>query len=268
MIFLVLTAVTGIVLFAGTVYFYKKFSKDFGLPKKIFWKAGFFLLLIELFYLTVVGNATSIWPVLLTIGTLQKALLLGLVSGLFFELGKFVILDRVMKDIRSYQQGIFFGFGWQGVETLFLGVLIFLSVFGMQILVNTTDLSAVMPNAGTQEIEQLKTYQQDAKQLLAGNSFTNGNAFVAMAPLLERGAGMLVDIALSLLMILGLIKGEFKYVWLAVGVRALFVFLLVYLSEFNPILPEAVFVVFGIAAWFGIKKIKAFYPNNLKSLKA
>lgn len=253
MLFYIFTAVSGLLLSFGALLGAKKLSEKFQLPRKIFWKAGLMLLILEVFHLAVLGNLTSIWPGLENIPLWQKAALFGLMTGLFFELGRFVVLDKLMPNIRSLKEGLFFGFGWSGVLTFFLGILLLISVAGIHMLATTTDLVKTFPQATPEEIKQIQEYQKQVFDLL------QGSPVVALLPLLERATQLLLDMALTLLLLLGFQKGSSRFVWYAVGVRALVGALLILATGYFDIWGELVLVVVGLLSFGGIWRMREMF---------
>lgn len=276
MFFYIFTAISGITLIFGTMLALKILSERLQLrgPKadqessidqpnkrirfsrKIFWRAGLMLLVIDIFYLAVVGNMTSIWPGIETLPLVAKAALFGLISGLFFELGRFMVLDKVMKNIRSFPEGLLFGFGWSGVEAFFLGILMVVSIAGMHLLVTTPDLTTAFPNASPEEIEQLKGFQQQITTLF------QGNPLIGLLPLFERFVQILMDIALTLLLLLGFRQGHSFYVWGAVGLRTLFTMLLIIATGLFGLWGELVLIMIGLLSYMWILKIKEVMNKN------
>lgn len=256
--FLVFTAISGMVLFSAPLLIGFKLSKKWNLPKRLFWKAGLALLIIEIFHLEVVGNASALWPNLFESSLVLKIFLLGIINGLFFELGRFLVLDKFIRQCRSYKEAVFFGLGWAGLETILIGIIAFFSVFGIQTLLNNPDLQKVFPDASTQEIQELQSFKDQTLALV------QNNPVLALAPILERFAQMLIDIALTLLIVLALVKGLSKLIWIAVAFRSIFVGLLVYTSTVNVFAVEIVFVIFGLIGFFLLRECRKFFPEYLK----
>jgi len=166
------------------------------------------------------------------------------------ELGRFLVLDKMMKGVRTLREGVYFGLGWSGLETALLGMVIVIGVFGVQTLVATTDLSARFPDASKTDIEQIQSFQKQAAELM------QGNPLAGLTPLLERGSMLVIDIALTLLILLGLYRGLTSYIWAAAGLRTLFSAALVYAGGLNVYAGEAVFLISGILAWLLARQLK------------
>jgi uncharacterized membrane protein YhfC len=256
MLFILLTAVSGIILFIVPMVLAGKFSKRWNIPKRAFWKAGLALLIIEVFQLAVIGNATSTWPSLLEMPLIAKAAIFGIFYGLFYELGRFVVLDKVMKNVRSFRQGFYFALGWSGVETMVLGIAIFVGSIGMMVIINNKDIATSFPNMPPDQIEMMTEYQKQSQELI------QGNPLLGLAPVLERSCQFLFDVAVTLILVFSMTKLQPRMVWVAVGLRAFFGGSLIYLGSINLLAGEFVFIVFAVFAYFIIKKIRPMVPAH------
>jgi len=251
--FLILSCFSGLVMAAAPFWVARALRQRWKMPKGLFFKAGLALLIIEVIHLAAIGNATSLWPQVLEWPLYLQAMVFGAVTGLFTELGRFLVLDRMMKCVRTFKEGIYFGLGWSGVSTALIGLIMVLGVIGMMAFTATEDLASRFPEASKTDIEQLQTFQKQAADLM------QGNPIFGLAPLLERASVTIVDIALTLLILLVFQRGSTKYVWAAAGLRSVFAGLLIYTASLSNILAEVAFLVCGLAAFFLIRQIKNSY---------
>jgi len=250
MTFIILACISGIVLAVAPFWASRVLRSRWKMPRGLFFKAGLAMLVIEVIHLAAIGNATSAWPQIMEWPVYLRALVFGVTTGLFVELGRFLVLDKMMKGVRSLKEGIYFGLGWNGLETAMLGIAIVIGIFGAQTLVSTNDLATSFPEASKSDIEQLKTFQNQAAELM------RTNAVVGLAPILERGSMMVIDISLTLLILLALARGMTSYIWAAVAFRALFSGVLVLAGDLNGIATEIVPLAFGIMAFLLAWKIR------------
>jgi len=256
--FLVLSLISAVIMIVIPVFLLKYFSKKWQISGGVFWKAGLFLLFIEIFYLAVIGNASSLWPDLLTSSNLLKALIVGLSTGLFFELGRFLVLDKIFKNLRSVRDCAFFAMGWGGVETLLVGILLIVSTFGMQFMIASNNLSALMPDAGSQEIKQLEELKQESIVLMSGNPL------LALTPVIERVSRTALDLSLTMLCLLALVKGETKYVWMAVAMRALITLTAVLIGSLGALAGDLIYLTLALFSLFAIKQVRILLPKQLR----
>ncbi len=251
MTFLVLSFVAGLALTIGPLYAARKLRARWKLPRGLFIKSGLALLIIEIVHMAAIGNASSLWPQIMDWPEYFQAVVFGLASGLFLELGRFLVLDKMMKNVRQYREGLYFGLGWSGVETILLGIIIMIAVFGMQMIGTGTDVADRMPGATKEQVQQLQDFQKQAADLM------NGNPLVGLAPILERGCLLVIDIAMTILILAGFARGTTAYTWAAVGFRSLFTGSLLYVSSLNMLAGESLFIVFALAAYFIIRQSKS-----------
>jgi uncharacterized membrane protein YhfC len=255
MSFVLLTLISGIVLAVVPVVLVRLLRKKWEMPKGVFWKAGLCLLVIEVFYITLVSNAAPMLPAVITGNPISNTIFFAVFIGLFFELGRYVVLDKVMKYIRSRKEGIYFGICWSALETILLGLMMLLGAYGMQVISSTTDLSSLLPGATTADIEQMKMWSQLAVTMAK-------NPILALTPILERVSGMIVDVALTLLMIFGFYRGTTKFVWVAVLLRVLFSASVTYAASKDILTGEAVYLIYASLALILIKELKKLYPAH------
>lgn len=255
MFFYILSTIGALVFLAFPIYFIKVYSKKWSIEKKLFWRIGFYFMVVELFFLAVMGNASSIWP---GIGEdpLLTALIMGIVSGLFFELGRFVVLDKVFKSMRSFKEGLYFAFAWRGLEILLMGILILVGIASMNVL-TTTDVKTLLPSGSTQEIAQMQEMKQQATEML------NGSPLQALSPMVQHAGYVMLDISLTLIMLLALLKGENKYIWYAVALRGLIAFTTVLFTSVSELAGDVALLVLGAFSLFLVEWVRKNFPKQI-----
>lgn len=234
--FLLVTGSAGILFIFTPLYLARHFSSKFKLPGKIFLKAGFISLAVSFFHFAVVENIVSIWPQISSLILPVKALFFGFLGALFFELGRFVILDKIMKTIRSCKEAIFFSFGWTGSETLFFGLIMFLGVFAIHMLVSQPDIAGLFPNLPVQELEQMKKLKFTAEELI------KSPFWFAFSPLFQQASQIVVDVFLTLLVVWGLKQEKMIYIWGAIAFKSFFMASFIYLNNLTMLTKETIFL--------------------------
>lgn len=257
MTFLVLLVASSLVLILAPFYLVRRFSAQWKLNRLIFWKAGLMLLFIQIFYLTVISNLST----MVEIPVLYRIILFGVLAGLFFELGRFLVLDRFMKKVRTFKEGIFFALGWTGLSTILMGFGLLAASFGLNTLLQSGDISSLIPADAEIDMKLIKEMQEEI--LTIARNFP----YLGIEPLLESAAWFVINIALTLMVLMGITKGEQKYVWSAVAFHS-FILIAVnfistdYLMDF--LTNVVVFAAFAAISYFLIRKIKELYPKQLK----
>jgi len=202
-------------------------------------------------------NIDGAFPAFDKFPVIVQALILGFTSGLFMELGKFLVLDRMMPAIRKRKNGLLFGMGWSGVAIILMSIVLAFGVFGMQDLANTKDLASAVPNANSEQLNFLQESQKQIQELAAGSPLK------AFTPLLESAATLLVDMGLTLLIILGLNKKQTRHTWLAVGVRAILSAGVFYASQVDSMPVEIIFAIWVLIGAFLI----FYFQKRLQAMK-
>jgi uncharacterized membrane protein YhfC len=258
--FLIFSAISGLVLIVFPIAVIKRLRTSWKIPKGLFLKAGLAALAVEVIYAAVLGNGTATWPRVLDMPIYVVAIIMGAVSGLFTELGRFLVLDRFMKTVRDFREGVVFGLGWGGVQTVLYGAIMLLGVIGMYMLSGITDIQTVIPDADTSQVANFIEIQQKSAELMAGNPL------LGLAPIFERVSMISIDIAMSLLIIFGLIVGRSSFTWMAVGFRTVVTASVIYLNTINTLAGVACVVAFGIIAFYMTKRLNGDI-NSLRGVQ-
>jgi uncharacterized membrane protein YhfC len=77
-----------------------------------------------------------------TMAVAVYAVILGLLAGLFEELGRFIVYGRFFMGNKvplTIQNGVLFGAGWGGVESMIIGLLMLLTMFSYMYAAPLTD---------------------------------------------------------------------------------------------------------------------------------
>lgn len=136
---------------------------------------------------------------------------LTLTSGLFEEGARYIVLRWAAKGVRVWKEGIFYGVGHGGVEAI---LLIGGAAISNIILLATAE--TVLAQLGQMSPEQAAAVQTqiDAVQTLAW-------PVIAMS-IWERATAIVLHIGLSLLVLLGVVRRDFRPVLAAMLIHAAF----------------------------------------------
>lgn len=136
---------------------------------------------------------------------------LTLTSGLFEEGARYVVLRWAAKGVRAWKEGLFYGVGHGGIEAVLI-------VGGASIsnIVLLASADTVLAQLGQMSPEQAAAVQAqiDAVQAITWSA-------VGMS-IWERATAIILHIGLSLLVLLGVVRREFRLVLAAMLVHALF----------------------------------------------
>lgn len=252
MIFYVLFAASGIFLMVGTVYLARRYKRILKPARGLYFKAGLSLLLIELFHYSVLDSALQSWPDFVSLNIIFQGLILGLFGGLFFELGRFFILDKWCK-VKTYNDAVYFGLGWNGAATFLYGVLVLVGTYGIYLLTNTPDISTIFPGGTGADIEQINQFRDQASSIIGSTPF------LGLAPIFERGSLLALDLLLTLIIVFGFLRGTTTYVWLAVLIHSLYISALIILNSVNFYLGLSFLALSAVIAGIALIKTKKMF---------
>ena len=134
-----------------------------------------------------------------------------LAAGIFEEGGRFLFFRYLLTKRRSYRDGLAFGIGHGGIESIIIGGSASLQNIAFALSLNAGTLDQSIGNTLSPEfLISIKTALLSTSPLL----FLTGG--------LERIIALVMHIALSLLVLYGVRQAQFRYVLLAVGIHAIF----------------------------------------------
>lgn len=175
-----------------------------------------------------------------------NAVFLGLAAGLFEETARWILFKFFIKDRRSWNEGVLVGAGHGGVEAFLVGVMSIFTLINMIVLKNV-DMSAMGIPA-----DQLAATQQQVADFWASPAYTGLLGFV------ERVFAITLHIALSVMVLYGLVYKKPLWFWLAVLWHALVDAVAVYTLPLVGALGVegivAVMALVSLAVVFGLRK--------------
>ncbi|MDQ0344579.1 putative membrane protein YhfC [Lederbergia wuyishanensis] len=130
-------------------------------------------------------------------------------AGIFEELGRFILFTWLLKKYLNYKGGLSFGIGWGGIEAVVL----------MLMIIVPNIIFAFLINAGTLESSLAAQIPADQLVTLKETVLNQGISFYMLA-CVERFFAVFIQIALSLLVLLGVANKKFLYVIYAILIHA------------------------------------------------
>ncbi len=140
---------------------------------------------------------------------LFSAIFLGLSAGLFEELIRYAGLRWWAKDARSWAKGLLFGSGWGGMEAIIFYVVALSLNYVIFSAMRTQDLSTLIPP------EQLSSLEE------VYNLFWRVKWYESMLGALERILALPIQIGLTILVLQVFIRGQSRWLWIAVAWHAI-----------------------------------------------
>lgn len=154
----------------------------------------------------LIGGELQSSPTILTIWII----ILAVTAGLFEETGRLLGYRYLVRDPKTWEIGLMYGAGHEGLESIVL-------IGGLALLgfINIIAISAMPANQPGLTPEQLQQIELARQQIQALAWYT---------PLLgayERLTAMALQISLSILVLQVFLRGSYLWYWLAVGYHAL-----------------------------------------------
>jgi len=136
---------------------------------------------------------------------LVYSLFLGLTAGIFEEVGRYIGFRGFLKDRLNYQNGLAYGIGHGGIESILLVGMSYINNIVFSFLINSGSLDTLLKSKVAPEVIGA------IKSALIN---TPASAFLLAG--FERVFTMAVQIALSLLVLVAVKKGKLYYLVLAI----------------------------------------------------
>lgn len=167
---------------------------------------------------------------------LFSAVIAGLSAALFEEFIRYAGLRWWAKEARRWSQGLLFGSGWGGIEAMFVGIIILLN-FLIFAALRTQDLTGLLPP------EQLAPLQE------ASTAYWSISWYDSMLGALERVLVIPIQIALTIMVLQVFIRGQSRWLWLAIGWHWLLDLVAVYgVNTWGPYVVEALIALITIGS--------------------
>lgn len=173
-----------------------------------------------------------------------------LAAGIFEEVGRYIAFSTVLKKFRSWQDGISFGLGHGGIESILLGILICVQIMVLIGAANSGNLS-----------ELLKQLPQESSSGLVRLISAPDWTFLFIG--IERLLALPIQIALSLIVLLSFVKHDKKYLFYAIVIHTFVDFTpAMYQTGFITLyMTEAILMLLAIGAIFFIQRSRKIFPR-------
>lgn len=141
-----------------------------------------------------------------------NSLILGLSAGLWEEMARYSVYRWWAKDARTWRKGVLMGAGHGGAEAILLGALV-LYAYTQMLALRGQDLTSLLGNRmNAAQIQALQTQV---------NAYWSAPWTATILGAVERAFTIPVQIALSAIVLQAFVRGQFRWVWLAIGWHAL-----------------------------------------------
>lgn len=197
-------------------------TRKFSLPWKLILAGALTFIASQVLHIPVVYGLTALFtnnilsiPAAWTL--IFNAIVLGLLAGIFEETARWILYKFILKDVKTWNEGVLVGVGHGGVEAVILGVLALTSVLGM-IAMRNADLSAMGIPADQLELAK--------KQV---TDFWSAPVYTAFLGLVERVFAVCLHLSLSVMVLYSVVHRKPIWFWSALLWHAIVDALAVYL---------------------------------------
>lgn len=181
---------------------------------------------------------------------LVNAVTLGLLAGIFEETSRYILFKFILKNARTWKEGILVGLGHGGTEALILGVLGGMAFFTM-LAYRTMDLSTV-PGIAADQVEL-------AKQQVA--AYWAVPAYLPLLGFVERIFAMCLHVSLSVMVMLAIVAKKPLWFWIALLWHALVDAVAVYSIQYiDAVGVEGIIAVFALISVASVFALRTMFP--------
>jgi uncharacterized membrane protein YhfC len=212
--------VVGMIVLPIVLAFYV--TRKFKLSWKLILAGGLTFIVSQIFHIPFLYGLTAMFTsgILPAIPydwtTLFNAIVLGLLAGIFEETARWILFKFILKDARTWEQGVVVGTGYGGTEAIIIGVLALTTVVNMIVLRNA-DIAAMVPQ------ELLEMTQQKVAE------FWSAPVYMALLGFIERAFTICIQISLTMMVLYSVAFRKPVWFWIALLWHAIVDALAVYL---------------------------------------
>jgi uncharacterized membrane protein YhfC len=186
-----------------------------------------------------------------------NAIILGLLAGIFEETARYILFKFILKDTRSWKEGILVGLGHGGIESLLLGILAAIGFFTM-VGFRAVDLSTV-PSIPADQLE-LARQQVEA--------YWSAPWYMALIGFVERIFAICLHVSLSVMVLYAVVYRRPVWFWLALLWHAFVDAVAVYMVQQVGILAvEGIVAVFALISLWIVLRLRSRFTQDAENLE-
>lgn len=229
------------------------FTRKFMLSWKLVLAGGLTFIASQVLHIPLVIGMGSF---LQSVSVLVNAMILGLLAGIFEETARYILFRFILKNSRSWKEGVLVGLGHGGIEALLLGILAALAFVNMVIYRNV-DLSTV-PTIPAEQLEL-------ARQQVA--AYWSAPWYLTLLGFVERIFAICLHVSLSLMVLYGIAYHKPLWFWLALLWHALVDAVAVYVAQEVGILAvEGIVAVFAMISLWIVFNLRSRFLQDAPAL--
>jgi uncharacterized membrane protein YhfC len=227
------------------IYFKRK--EHFSIKPVLIGALGFFIFALVLEQML---HSVVISTKIIKVNTFAFAIYGALAAGVFEEVGRFVMFKFLLKNNREWKDGLGYGLGHAGIETLFVGAMSYINALVMSLAINSGTINELLKNQDAATIETVK------------NSLVNSTLLTTSMGVFERIFAFIIQIALTFIVLYAIRERKNIYLLVAILIHALIDFApALYQMKFitNLYLIEGIVFVFAVISFIFIMKSKSLF---------
>jgi uncharacterized membrane protein YhfC len=209
------------------------FKRRFVLPWKLVVAGALTFIAAQVLHIPLVFGMNSF---LQTLPLVVHAVILGLLAGFFEETARYILFKFILRDTKSWKEGILAGLGHGGIEAILLGILAAVG-FATMVGNRNMDLSTV-PSIPADQLD-LARQQVEA--------YWSAPWYLALMGFVERIFAICLHVSLSVMVLYAIVYGKPLWFWLALLWHAFVDAVAVYVVQEAGILAmEGIVAIFAI----------------------
>lgn len=238
------------ILFPIIIVIYFKKKEQFAIKTVFIGTLGFFLfamVLEQIFHGVVISTK------IIKVNTITFAIYGALAAGVFEEVGRFVMFKFFLRTNRQWKDGLGYGLGHAGIETILVGAFSYLNALIMSLAINSGTINDLLKNQDATAIETVK------------NSLANVTLLATSMGVFERIFAFVIQITLTFIVLYAIRKRKNIYLLVAILIHALVDFApALYQTKFitNLYFIEGIIFIFAIIGFVFIMKSRTLFNDN------
>ena len=225
------------------------FKRRFALPWKLVVAGALTFIAAQILHIPLVFGLNS---VLQSLPLLVNAIILGLLAGLFEETARYILFKFILKNIKSWREGVLVGLGHGGIEAILLGILAAIG-FATMVGYRNLDLST-LPSIPA---DQLALARQQVE------AYWSAPWYIALMGFTERIFAICLHVSLSVMVLYAIVYSKPLWFWLALLWHAFVDAVAVYaIQEVGILAVEGMVAVFAIISLWIVWTLRGkFLPD-------
>jgi uncharacterized membrane protein YhfC len=229
------------------------FTHKFALSWKFVLAGGLTFIASQILHIPLVFGINS---GLQSLPLLVSAIVLGLLAGIFEETARYILFKFILKNTKSWKEGILVGLGHGGMEAILLGILAgvgFMTMVGYR----NIDLSTV-PSIPAEQLELAKQQVE---------AYGSAPWYMALMGFVERIFAICLHVSLSVMVLYAVVYGRPLWFWVALLWHALVDAVAVYVGqEVGVLAVEGIVAIFAIISVLITRRMRSSFTQDIEPI--